>query len=178
MLQERRQQRLANSIRSAHAISSQASVYIPVVSNPDNHPPYLSMEYSSKWHTSALQAAIVESISLPSRLRSTASSRSLLADMEQIFIATSIYRKILQAEMSVNNKEESHVNGVTDDAHHDEEHDLVHEDTRGNTQNDSSSALDMSFFPNTTTQRASSSQSHLFSRLNVTRGQNVRSDSI
>jgi hypothetical protein len=171
ILQERNQHRMANSIRSAHALSSQASVYIPLVTQPEHMPSYISLEYNSKWHTSALQAAALETISLPSRLRSTTDNRSLLADMEQLFTATSVHRKILQAEMSVQNEvlqTNGIVNGIANAVSHERDGDLVMEDTDPNAR-DANAALDISLFPSMS-QSPRASRTHLFSRLNILRG--------
>lgn len=67
-------QRKVNSARSLYSLSEHASMYIPL-SFPRSPPSSLSksvchrvFDRESLWHTSALLATVVESISLPSRL--------------------------------------------------------------------------------------------------------------
>jgi hypothetical protein len=141
------------------------------VTQPARTPSYLSLDYKSKWHTSALQAAALETISLPSRLRSTTQNRSLLADTEQLFTATSAHRKILQAELSIRNEAlqtNGVVNGITNNAGQNRDSDLVMEDTDPNAS-ETNASLDISLFPNHS-QGTPATRKHLFSRLNIHRG--------
>ncbi|KAL2356953.1 tubulin domain-containing protein [Cryomyces antarcticus] len=75
--------------RSYHALSTQASVYIPLTNAPKNLSPYLSLDASLPWHTSALQATALETMTLPSRLRPPTrqrqSQRSTLDDLAAVF---------------------------------------------------------------------------------------------
>lgn len=97
---EKRLQQLVNTARSLHDISEQASVYIPVSNSPLKTPSYLSMDLSSQWHTSAIQAVAFESMTLPSRLRSSNGQRGTLQDMEEAFNSSG-KRKIVKLELSV-----------------------------------------------------------------------------
>lgn len=56
-----------------------------MTSSPSTLPPYVTMDVSSPWHTSALQATALESVTLPARVRPAAESRTTLADMEVAF---------------------------------------------------------------------------------------------
>jgi len=100
--QERRTQSLLNTTKSLLAISDNSSLYIPL-SNIPSHlpPPYLSFDQNSPWHTSALQMAPVESITLPSRLRLQNLSHATMSDMEATFTAENFHQKILHLEYSV-----------------------------------------------------------------------------
>jgi hypothetical protein len=168
---------LANSIRSAHALSSQASVYVPLVTRPARTPSYVSLDYKFKWHTSALQAAALETLSLPSRLRSTTQNQSLLSDMEQLFTARSAHRKILQAELSVRNEAvqtngivNGVVNGVTTtSATQHRGTDVTMQDTDPTATALANTSLDISLFP-PAPQPTPPPRTHLFSRLTMRRG--------
>lgn len=89
---------LTNHARSLHALSPSASAYIPVAASPKALPTYLSaFDQTSRWHTSALQAAALESLTLPSRLRTGGVS---LAQMEAVF-NNGGNRRVAQVRMSV-----------------------------------------------------------------------------
>ncbi|KAK3081761.1 hypothetical protein LTS18_002988 [Coniosporium uncinatum] len=80
---ERRLQRLLNTARTTHELSSQASLYIPLTNIPTFLPHYLAMDSSSQWHTSAFQATALSTLTLPSRLRPNAEGqRTTLSDLE------------------------------------------------------------------------------------------------
>ena len=66
-------------------ISAQASVYVPMTNSPSTLPSYITMDSSSPWYTSALQATAFESMTLPARLRAQAGGRTTLANMEVSF---------------------------------------------------------------------------------------------
>ncbi|OCL03467.1 protein DML1 [Glonium stellatum] len=99
-VREKRLQQLVNTARSLHDIPEQASVYIPVSNSPLKTPPYLSMSLSSQWHTSAMQAVALESMTLPSRLKSSSGQRGTLQDMEEAFNSSG-KRKIAKLELSI-----------------------------------------------------------------------------
>ncbi|OCK74685.1 tubulin nucleotide-binding domain-like protein [Lepidopterella palustris CBS 459.81] len=99
IVREKRLQRLVNSARSLHNISEHASVYIPVSNEPVKSPSYLSLDLSSQWHTSAVQAVALETMTLPSRMRSS-DGRGTFQDMEEIFNFSG-KRKIAKLEMSI-----------------------------------------------------------------------------
>ena len=65
-----------NVARSLYAVELTASMHIPCASLPQSLPSYVTLDDQSRWHTSALQAAAIESITLPSRLRNSQSARA------------------------------------------------------------------------------------------------------
>lgn len=73
---------------------------MPVSSKPVSAPGYLSMDETSRWHTSGLQAAAIESMTLPSRLRTAGGQRGTLQDMEAAFNSDG-NRRIAKFEFSV-----------------------------------------------------------------------------
>ncbi|KAF2143481.1 uncharacterized protein K452DRAFT_269038 [Aplosporella prunicola CBS 121167] len=90
---------LTNRARSLSALTEQATAYIPLLDQPSKTPSYLTYSPSSRWHTSALQAAALESMTLPSRLK-PASQRHTFAEMEAAF-NNGGNRRIAELSMSV-----------------------------------------------------------------------------
>ena len=70
-----------NAAKSTYEISPQASIYIPVAIPATPFPPYLHLDRHSEWHTSALLSMVLESMTLPSRLRPGQGRRGLLDDL-------------------------------------------------------------------------------------------------
>jgi hypothetical protein len=170
-MQEKRIQQLINTARSFQSLASQASLYIPISNVPSyQSATYLSMDTSSMWHTSALQASAVESATLPSRLKTTVnSSRTTLDDIENIFTSEA-KRNVLQLDFSVKDpdaEEPSQLNGAGPSGH----------DSRmanGNPENDHAPSepakLDIDLFrvpPPTSGRR---SRIHTFARMDLLRG--------
>ncbi|KAF3770246.1 hypothetical protein M406DRAFT_36446, partial [Cryphonectria parasitica EP155] len=83
---EKRLLRLVNKAKSLAELYKQASLLVPV-SLPSTQPPrlrnMLSLDASSPWHASALLSAAIETATLPSRLKDTASRDALgtISDM-------------------------------------------------------------------------------------------------
>jgi hypothetical protein len=131
-------------------------------------PSYLNLDRHSVWHTSALQAAALETALLPSRLKASIASRGLLSDIEQTFISISPQRKILQLEMSVKAHEpqiNGSPNGLSGSSQsYDSE---LPEDHPEETQRHN--PLDISLFPSPTSDEHSL-RMHLFSNISVLRG--------
>jgi len=67
--QSRRATQVVNEARALTEISTLATMYIPVLSSPRKLPPYMTLEQRHPWHTSAVQALVMESLTLPARLR-------------------------------------------------------------------------------------------------------------
>jgi len=67
--QSRRATKVVNEARALTEISTLATMYIPVLSSPSKLPSYMTLEQRHPWHTSALQALVMESLTLPARLR-------------------------------------------------------------------------------------------------------------
>lgn len=63
-------------------------------------PGYLKVDATSPWHTTALQSTIVESLTLPSRLRLDNPSRASLSDLESVFLGEA-KRNIVEAGLSI-----------------------------------------------------------------------------
>ncbi|KAM3422849.1 Protein DML1 [Cercospora zeina] len=79
---ERQSQQIANTAQSLYALDSSASLHIPVQNVPSWLPDYVSLDAASLWCTSALQAAAIESVTLPTRLRTTQSGRATFENLE------------------------------------------------------------------------------------------------
>lgn len=58
-----------NKARSIYNISSQSSLYTPIIDPPSRLPSSVNVDPRSKWHTSALISSALETVTLPSRLR-------------------------------------------------------------------------------------------------------------
>ena len=74
--------RTVNAARSLQAIATQASLYVPISNLPLSFPRYISLDSTSRWHTSALLSTAIESMTLPSRLRSSDHKRGTLDSFE------------------------------------------------------------------------------------------------
>jgi hypothetical protein len=75
-------------------------VYIPISNRPAKVPDYLSLDPTSAWHVSALQAVGVESMTLSSRLRTSNGRHGTLQDIEDTINSTG-KRRIAKFEMSI-----------------------------------------------------------------------------
>ncbi|KAK0711352.1 tubulin domain-containing protein [Lasiosphaeris hirsuta] len=73
---DKRMLRLANKARAITDMYKQASVVIPLAL-PASLPKSIVLDYTSHWHTSALLAAAIESITLPTRLKDPANQDTL-----------------------------------------------------------------------------------------------------
>ncbi|GAB7354026.1 hypothetical protein MBLNU459_g4613t1 [Dothideomycetes sp. NU459] len=94
-----------NIAQSLYQISSQASMYIPLTTAPSKLPPYLSINSASRWHTSALQALSIETITLSTRLRANMDGRASLDECETV-LSNDSKRKIATVGFSVANPAE------------------------------------------------------------------------
>ena len=68
--------------------------------SPLKSPSYLSLDQTSPWHISAVQAVALETMTIPSRLKVNVGSRGTLQDIEDSFNSTG-KRRIAKLEMSV-----------------------------------------------------------------------------
>lgn len=113
---ERKLLQISNFAKSVSEIAANASVYVPLSNIPSKRPQYLHYEASSPWHTSALQATMLESMTLPTRLRSSDAQRTSLLALEEVFNKTS-KRKIARAAFSIGKVKSSnvdfHMNGAS-----------------------------------------------------------------
>lgn len=71
-----------NLAQSVVALDGVASMHVPVTSMPKGLPGYVDVEVGSRWHTSALQAVAVESVTLPTRLRRAEPGRAGFDELE------------------------------------------------------------------------------------------------
>jgi hypothetical protein len=76
-------------------------MYVPMLASPRRYPSYLSMQGKVAWHTSALQATVVESLTLPSRLRRARGVEVATLDELSIALNPNDERKIAQARFSI-----------------------------------------------------------------------------
>jgi len=82
-------------------------MYIPVLPSPRKLPSYMSLEQKHPWHTSALQALGMESLTLPARLRqSQGINAASLRDLA-IALNPSDERNIAQASFKIHGVEAS-----------------------------------------------------------------------
>jgi hypothetical protein len=93
-------QQMVNASRSLETLGEQSSVYIPISNTPAKLPSYLSIDATSLWHVSALQAIGIESMTLSSRLRTSVGGRGTLQDLEDTINSTG-KRRIAKFEMSI-----------------------------------------------------------------------------
>ncbi|KAM0714004.1 hypothetical protein Q7P37_010968 [Cladosporium fusiforme] len=97
---ERRMLQLANSAQALSSVVPNASLYIPVSTLPDVLPRNVSVDASSRWHTSALQAMIVESLTLPARLKDDKQGQARMGELEMA-LGGDGRRPIVDASLSV-----------------------------------------------------------------------------
>jgi hypothetical protein len=143
-------QRSSNAARSLAAFGQQASAYIRLASLPRTLPGYINLEPQSKWVTSALQCAALESALLPVRLRHDPAQHVSLDLLESILNSTGNQR-VFDLQLSSHhhgvNGVNNGINGVADG--------LRSED----------GTLDIDFAPDV----ASHAHAHTFSRVSVDR---------
>ena len=166
---QRQMLQMANTAQSMHALNGLASMHIPLTSLPAPLPSYLSMNAESKWHTSALQAAIMESATLPTRLRQQASGRATFDQLETT-LSNEGNRRLAAARLSVGESVElaAQANG-----HHDTR--MVSGLANGveDARQDETPKLDVDFFPDTdpvATGRTLGRRPHVFSNITTLRG--------
>ncbi|KAF2276862.1 tubulin nucleotide-binding domain-like protein [Westerdykella ornata] len=96
---EKRLQQTVNAARSLNVLAEQSSLFIPLSNRPKKMPSYLQME-ASPWHIGALHCVALETLTMPSRLRTSHQGHGTLADLEQIVNLTG-KRPIGKIEMSI-----------------------------------------------------------------------------
>lgn len=172
MIQDKQILQVANVAQSIYQISSQASMYIPLTTLPDVLPPYVNLNGSSKWHTSALQLLALESMTLPTRLRSGQQGRSSFADIETLSSNDGI-RMIAQLNMSI--KDPTELEGEADGhaSQHDSRMNGFANGTHGDDDSESKN-LDIDMQPKTANLTGERGQhnhrAHVFSQLQSLRG--------
>ncbi|PGH12021.1 hypothetical protein AJ79_04530 [Helicocarpus griseus UAMH5409] len=113
----------ANTAKSVNEISPQTSAYIPILDPPRNLPAYVNPNLRSQWYSSALLSTAVESVTLPTRLRSLRGTESWLPAQERphkIFNlqAAIVSEKDLESELSAEPDKE--ILAAEDEAEQDE----------------------------------------------------------
>ncbi|KAG9652461.1 tubulin nucleotide-binding domain-like protein, partial [Aureobasidium melanogenum] len=163
---------VANVAQSIYQISSQASMYIPLTTLPDVLPPHVNLNAASKWHTSALQLLALESMTLPTRLRSGQQGRSSFADIETL-LSNDGNRRIAQLNMSI--KDPAELEGEADG--HASQHDSrMNGHTNGTFDHDDSESKDLDIdmqpkIANLTGERGHHNRrTHVFSQMQSLRG--------
>lgn len=168
--QGQRQLQLINVARSIHSVDASASMHIPLANSPSSLPTYVSFNGNSRWYYAALQAAALESITLPTRLRRSESAHATLDNLESTLNGDGM-RRVAACSLSVNNPdnmvEHSQPNGdadirMTNGDSHGEDHDVERK------------KLDLDLFPelvpHTVTARRDARHAHIFSRIESLRG--------
>jgi hypothetical protein len=97
---ERQLLQTANFAQSMYALDSHASLHIPLSVSDRAVPDYVFLDPKSLWHTSALEATIVESVTLPTRLRPTESSHATYDQLETT-LNNDGNRKLVSSGLSV-----------------------------------------------------------------------------
>ncbi|PVH97753.1 tubulin nucleotide-binding domain-like protein [Periconia macrospinosa] len=97
---EKRLQQIENASRSLQTLAEHSSVYVPMTNIPKSLPSYLSIDPNSPWHIGALQCVGLESMTIPSRLRTSDGRRGTLQDLEDTFNSTG-KRRIVKLSMSI-----------------------------------------------------------------------------
>ena len=105
-VQEKQLRRAVNVARSIQDVSTQASLYIPVLVPPQKCPSYVDLDQTSQWHTSAMVSVALESMTLPSRLRPLNGERCTLGQMEAA-LNTNGHQNIARLQYSVIDPETS-----------------------------------------------------------------------
>ncbi len=94
--------------RSIAEISPQASLFVPMTLPSAKLPNYVSIDAKSQWHVSALLATALESMTLPSRLKSHENGRET---MDQLVSALNINGNQNIAKLRMSIDQEKALNG-------------------------------------------------------------------
>ncbi|KAL1302654.1 hypothetical protein AAFC00_003021 [Neodothiora populina] len=160
----------ANSAQSIYNIAQQASLYIPITSTPSQLPSYVTIDGTSKWHTAALQVLAIESLTLPTRLRSNQAGRTSFGDIENV-LSNDGNRRIAALSMSL---EDPTVHDVATNSADGQNGSNGH--SNGSVAEDgepSVDKLDIDLYPEvagSSDRSSASSKSHVFSQLQSLRG--------
>ncbi|CAK3802245.1 related to DML1 [Lecanosticta acicola] len=166
---ERQALQMSNVAQSIYGIDQSASMHIPLASLPSSLPSYAVIDGTSKWNTSALQAAAAESMTLPTRLRSAQGARATFDDLESTLNGDGM-RRIAACALSVQDaaqlEDDAQTNGHSDDRITNGYH--VEDEVE-----DKEPEGDIDLFPELTTQSVRGQQrrrTHLFSKMQSLRG--------
>jgi hypothetical protein len=157
---------VANVAQSMFALDSVSSVQIPLANIPSALPPYISLGTHSRWETSALQSAAIETMTLPARLRSTQSARAKLDNLEAVLNGNG-QRRVAACTMTA--REEALTNGHDSRAPPHSANGYAHEESEPDARD-----YDVDFIPSPSqlfnSRRSSNPKPHLFSEVKVVRG--------
>lgn len=124
-----------NHAKALYEISTQASVYVPMLATPSKLPNYVNFDKSHAWHTSALQVTGFESVMLPTRLKVSGGDTATTLDHLAITLAGSEERRIAGLRFEVEDvlRTHPHTNGSSG----------AHDDSAQSTAKDPDSICDM-----------------------------------
>ena len=137
-----------NKAKSVYNISSRSTLYTPIIDPPSRIPNTFQVDLQSEWYKSALISSAVETVTLPSRLRS-------YYDFEASLTGGDSTRRIFELQSSL--LPDSHAAGL----HHNEE---AAEEESSKTQTE----FDLDFSHDGPT--AELENSHIFNQVQVIRG--------
>jgi hypothetical protein len=168
---ERRILQTTNVAQSIYSIVPSASMYVPITSLPSQLPAYLAYDTGSRWHTSALQAAVVETATLSGRLKSGEQGHARLDEVESD-LAGNGTRPIAEASLSA--KDPADLSGAKA-ANGDHDNRMTNGYVNGTSSHDRNDDFkpDISFLPEvprTTRSHQSSPRRKFFTRSEATRG--------
>ncbi|KAL6238933.1 hypothetical protein BDW75DRAFT_199932 [Aspergillus navahoensis] len=149
--------RETNKARSVYSISPEATMYAPIIDPPSLLPSTIRIDNNSEWYTSALISIAMESVTLPTRLRTYQNFESLLAGDDSI-------RRIFELQASIVPPAEDHKNVRTKTT---KPLDKVESSELESSKMKTEFDLDFTY-------GSSSDKSHVFNQLQVLRG--VESD--
>lgn len=142
-------------------------MYIPLTSLPAKLLPYVSLDAASQWHTSALQIAALETLTLPTRLRTSEAARATFDGLEAA-LTNDGKRQLASLSYSVEDPANlggaTEVNGSSDERMANGHANGFHEDDEAD--------LDIDLHPptSTTTTRRPGRRAHTFSSISSLRG--------
>nr|POF23935.1 protein dml1 [Quercus suber] len=156
----------ANTAQSVYAMNSPASIHVPLSSLPSAWPAYLSMDTPTKWETSALQAALIESVTVSARLRSTDQAYASFDTLEST-LTNDGNRRLVASGLSVQEPDKSHAKFESG-----EQDARIANGIANSTHDISDSCLDIQLLPSfTSTPRSASRRlTHVFATIMSLRG--------
>ncbi|KAK5116498.1 hypothetical protein LTR62_008047 [Meristemomyces frigidus] len=166
--------RLASAAQTILALNTSASMHLPLSNAPGRLPSYANVDVNSRWHTAGLQAAVVESLTLPTRLRRSVEGGRATFDQLETTLNNEGNRRLAATSLSLSPPEtksnEAQVNG-----HYDNRVTNGLLQAEDEASDDEPENLDMEFCPSFTFSSGSSrpanpSRPHSFSRTNILRG--------
>lgn len=174
----------ANAARTFSDVSKLASAYTMLSTRPENLPTYLNSDLNSEWESSALMATAIDSVTLPTRLRSTVetSNRSNMPQYEQ-FLTSEEGRTIWDLGLKLDQQElpqpvtPATNSGPRQDPNHNSQQ--IAEDQPDQAE---ATTLDITFTPDTTyllpptarqTTKSSLQHNHTFTQICTTRFPNT-----